>query len=143
MLAVQLPLEKAIVIVDDEMSFTELLAQMLGEHFNRPVLTFGNPLTASDALPHINAGILVTDYYMPHISGLDLIRQAGGLGEKTPPCILITGHAFEDPDNETASMTHFKAILAKPFRWQELAELIERYWPPDSGPSVQPHRSPQ
>jgi two-component system, NtrC family, nitrogen regulation response regulator NtrX len=134
--------QKSIVIVDDEMSFTDLIGQMLGDHFNRPILTFSNPLTALAALPGLNPGVLVTDYYMPHISGLDLIRQAGALGPDAPPCILITGHTFEDADNETARMDHFKAILAKPFRWQQLAVLIEHHWPPDAGPAVlEPRRA--
>ncbi len=123
--------EKTIVIVDDEMSFTELLGSMLGEHFSCPVLTFGNPLTAAESLPRLNVGVLVTDYYMPHIDGLDLIKKAGAL-TPPPPSILITGHTFEDNDDETARMPHFKAILAKPFRWQQLAKLIEEHWPADS-----------
>lgn len=121
--------EKAIVIVDDEMSFTELLGCMLGDHFSRPILTFGNPLTAMEALPKLNIGILVTDYYMPHINGLDVIRRAGVLFAQPPPCILITGHTFEDADTDLEKMDHFKAVLPKPFRWQELAALIERHWP--------------
>lgn len=135
-LAVPANTPKAIVIVDDETSFSELLAHMLGEHFNRPVLTFANPRTASESLPRLNIGVLVTDYYMPHISGLDLIRLAGALGDKTPPCILMTGHNFEETDNEGDRVAHFKATLAKPFRWQELARLIERHWPADTGPAV-------
>jgi DNA-binding NtrC family response regulator len=123
------PGDKTIVIVDDEMSFTELLGSMLGEHFSCPILTFGNPLTAAEALPRLNIGVLVTDYYMPHINGLDLIRRAGNLQPSAPPCILITGHTFDNDADETARLPHFKTILPKPFRWQQLAALIERHWP--------------
>jgi DNA-binding NtrC family response regulator len=125
---VEPPREKTIVIVDDEMSFTELLGSMLGEHFSCRILTFGNPLTAAETLPRLNVGVLVTDYYMPHINGLDLIRQAGNI-QPAPTCILITGHSFADHDDETARIPHFKAILPKPFRWQQLARLIEAHWP--------------
>lgn len=128
----QLPSEKTIVIVDDEMSFTELLGSMLGDYFSCPVLTFGNPVTAAEALPRLNVGVLVTDYYMPHINGLDLIKKAGALAP-APPSILITGHTFDDNDDETARIPHFKAILAKPFRWQQLAKLIEEHWPEAPG----------
>lgn len=127
-LPVQESAEKTIVIVDDEMSFTELLGSMLGEYFSCPILTFGNPLTAAKALPDLNVGVLVTDYYMPHINGLDLIRKAGEL-VPPPPSILITGHSFDNDEEETARMDHFKEILAKPFRWQQLAALIEKHWP--------------
>ena len=133
--AVQASGVKTIVIVDDEMSFTELLGSMLGEHFSCPILTFGNPLTAAEALPRLNVGVLVTDYYMPHINGLDLIKQAGNL-QPPPPSLLITGHTFEDDEDETARMPHFKAILPKPFRWQQLASLIEEHWPAGETPPL-------
>jgi CheY-like chemotaxis protein len=126
---------KAIVIVDDEMSFTDLLGQMLRDHFTCPVLTFGNPLTALAALPGLNVGVLVTDYYMPHINGLDVIRQAGEQGCIAPVSILITGHTFEN-DDEIERVLHFKAMLAKPFRWQQLAELIEKHWPEGETPPL-------
>ncbi len=122
---------KAIVIVDDEMSFTDLLGRLLGEHFCCPILTFSNPLKLLDALPRLDIGILVTDYYMPHRNGLDLIRKMGELLPHAPPCLLITGHALDD-DDETVRPAHLKAILPKPFRWQQLASLIEKHWPADA-----------
>lgn len=120
---------KAIVIVDDEMSFTELLGNLMGDHFNTPILTFSNPLTALEAVPRLNIGVFVTDYYMPHRNGLDVIRKLGEVMDNPPPCLLITGHSL-DEDDEPGSPVHFKAILAKPFRWQQLAALIEKHWPP-------------
>lgn len=118
---------KAIVIVDDEMSFTDLLGRMLGDHFKCPIVTFSNPLTLIQSLPRLNVGVLVTDYYMPHLNGLDLIRKAGEIMPLTP-CLLITGHSFEH-DDTSANLANFKDILPKPFRWQQLARLIEKHWP--------------
>ena len=128
--AVEDKVGKAIVIVDDEMSFTELLGDLMGEHFHCPILTFSNPLAALDALPQLNVGIFVTDYYMPHRNGLDVIRRIGELHPCPPPCLLITGHSL-DGDSEPGNPPYFKAILPKPFRWQQLAALIEKHWPAD------------
>jgi DNA-binding NtrC family response regulator len=119
---------KAIVIVDDEMSFTDLLARLLEEHFHCPIITFGNPLTALETIPRLDIGMLVTDYYMPHINGIELIRRTVALCPVPPPCVLITGHAMDDEPG-TADMPSFKGILAKPFRWQQVAALIEQHWP--------------
>lgn len=124
---------KAIVIIDDEVSFTELLEHLLGEHFDCPIRTFSNPLRMLEALPRLEVGIVVTDYYMPHRTGLELIRQVGELSLVPPPCILITGHALDEGE-ESARPVHLKAVLPKPFRWQELADLIEKYWPADLAP---------
>ncbi|MET0263535.1 MAG: response regulator [Rariglobus sp.] len=122
---------KAIVIVDDEMSFTDLLGRLLGEHFKAPILTFSNPLTALEALSRLDVGILVTDFYMPHVNGLDVIRKAADICPVAPPSLLITGHLFEY-DEERMQMPHFKGIVPKPFRWQQLAVLIEQHWPADA-----------
>ncbi len=122
---------KAIVIVDDETSFTDLLKHLMGDHFNCPILTFSNPLKMLEALPRLNIGILVTDYYMPHRNGLDLIRIVGERSPHAPPCLLMTGHAL-DEDEEDVTPPHLKAILPKPFRWQQLAALIEKHWPADA-----------
>jgi len=124
---VEKPAGKAIVIVDDETSFTELLGRLLGEYFNCPILTFSNPLKMLDVLTTLNIGVLVTDYYMPHCNGLELIRKVGELHPAPPPCLLITGHAIDDDDS--GMPPHLKAILPKPFRWQQLAGLIEKHWP--------------
>ncbi len=123
---------KSIVLMDDETSFTDFLGSMLEEHFRCAILTFSDPLVLLEALPRLNIGVLVTDYYMPHLSGIDLIHKAAELMPVAPPCILITGHTFEEEEDESARPPHFKAILPKPFRWQELATLIERYWPADA-----------
>jgi DNA-binding NtrC family response regulator len=132
---------KAIVIVDDETSFTELLAHLLGEHFNCPIVTFSNPLKMLDALPSLNIGVLVTDYYMPHCNGLDLIRKVGELLPDPPPCLLITGHAIDD-DEDCVMPAHLKEILPKPFRWQQLAGLIQKHWPANTASPLR-EASPQ
>ena len=135
--AVEDPRPKAIVLVDDEMPFTDLLVQMMGDHFDCPILTFSNPAVALMALPEINVGMLVTDYYMPRLNGLDLILKAGELGSAPPHSILITGHTFED-DVDMSATPHFKAMLPKPFRWQQLARLIEQQWPDQTGAPLRP-----
>jgi CheY-like chemotaxis protein len=129
---VEKPAGKAIVLVDDETSFTELLGRLLGDYFNTPIITYSNPLKLLDAFPHLDVGILVTDYHMPHRNGLDLIRKLGELRPDPPPCLLITGHAIDEDDEENVLPAHLKEILPKPFRWQQLARLIEKHWPADA-----------
>ena len=126
---------KAIVIVDDETSFIELLGRLLGDYFNCPILIFSNPAKMLEAAPSLNIGILVTDYYMPHLNGLDLIRKVGEVLPNPPPCLLITGHAIDD-DEDCVMPAHLKEILPKPFRWQQLAGLIEKHWPADTASAL-------
>jgi CheY-like chemotaxis protein len=128
----------AIVIVDDEMSFTEMLGSLLQDYFSCPIYTFGNPLTALECIGRLNAGVVVTDYYMPHIDGIELIRRVYALHPiSPPPCLLITGHTLED-DSAIHTLPCYKGVIAKPFRWQQLASRIVTLWPPNLPSPVRP-----
>src|SRR6185436_14380565 len=67
---------KSIVLVDDEKSYTDLLTQMLADNLDCPVHAFSRPAEALTKLAELNPGVVVTDYYMPNLNGLDFIRQA-------------------------------------------------------------------
>ncbi len=123
------------MIVDDEHSFTELLEHLLGDHFSCPIFTFTNPLQMLEALPRLDVGVLVTDYCMPHRNGMELIRKVAECLSEAPACVLITGHALDD-DEEAERPAHLKAILSKPFRWQQLASVIETHWPANAASPV-------
>lgn len=119
---------KTIVLVDDEKSYVDLLATMLVEHLETPVLTFTRPLAALEELPKLNPGIIVTDYYMPQLNGFEFIAQAAPLAPDVP-FLLITGHAMTLPPEEIARIQPLKGVIAKPFGWRVLATEILRHWP--------------
>jgi two-component SAPR family response regulator len=121
-------LTKAIVLVDDEKSYTDLLTDMLAENLDRPVHAFARPLDALQALPRLEPGVVVTDYYMPQLNGLDFIRQAAPL---VPDAVfvLISGHNLSAEKDAMARLPALKGYLPKPFGWRKLAEEILRVWP--------------
>lgn len=118
---------KTIVIVDDEKSYIDLLSQILAEHLSNPVVTFTRPMAALAALPQLNVGLIVTDYYMPQLNGLQFINHARILKPQTP-FILITGHGVHLSAEELPQIPELKTILHKPFGWRTLAEEIVRCW---------------
>jgi two-component system, chemotaxis family, chemotaxis protein CheY len=129
---------EAIVIVDDEMSFTTMLGRLLQEYFACPIYTFGNPLTALESIQRLKVGIVVTDYYMPHIDGIELINRLYALNPaSTPPCLLITGHAM-DENSAIHTLPCYKGMISKPFRWQQLATRIVKHWPKEVPLPVHP-----
>lgn len=119
---------ESIVIVDDEKSFTELIGSLLADRLDAPVHTFSRPAAALENFGSLRAGIVVTDYYMPGMNGLDFIRTVHALSPRTP-CLLITGHplALEDHPAQ-GDLSNLKAVIPKPFRWQQLAEMIRLHW---------------
>ncbi|HTJ78628.1 MAG TPA: response regulator [Rariglobus sp.] len=125
---------RSIVIVDDEKSFTDMIGQLLGDCLDAPVHTFTHPAEALKNLAALEPGIVITDYYMPDMNGLELIRAVETLIPDTP-CVLITGHTFNLEDQGPEALKNLKAVLPKPFRWKQLADMIERYWIDDHPPA--------
>jgi len=116
------------VLVDDEKSYTDLLTQMLAENLDCPVHAFARPLEAIKALPALNPGVIVTDYYMPQLNGLEFIRQAAPLVPETA-FVMITGHNLSAEEDTMSRLPALKGFLAKPFGWRKLADEILRVWP--------------
>lgn len=129
---------KAIVLVDDEKSYTDLLTQMLADNLDCPVHAFSRPLVALEALPQLSPGVIVTDYYMPQLDGLEFIRRASALVPEAT-FVLITGHNLSAEEDTMARLPSLKAFLAKPFGWRKLADEILRVWP--SGHPVPTHKA--
>lgn len=130
--------KKAVVIVDDERSYTQLLADLVRENLTCPVFAYTSPLDALAALPSIDAAVIVTDYFMPQLNGIAFIGRARAIHPATP-FIMITGN----PDllcMETLNRIEgLKVVLAKPFGVRQLASEIVRCWPGgEPAPVVEP-----
>lgn len=125
---------KAVIVVDDEIPYCELLSKLLGEHLGRPVITFSNPEKALAALPELDVAVVVTDYYMPAMTGIQFIRRAIPLLPQVP-FIIITGHPLRLSDENLQNLREVKAVLPKPFNWRRLSQLVARHWP---DPSTRP-----
>ena len=122
---------KAIVLVDDEKSYTDLISQMLADNLDCPVHAFTRPLEALKAIPSLAPSVIVTDYYMPQLNGIEFIRQASLLAPHAA-FVMITGHNLSAEEDELAKLTALKSFLAKPFGWRTLADEILRVWPDES-----------
>ena len=114
---------KAIVIVDDEKSYIDIMATLLTDQLGCPVVTFTRPLDALAALPTLNAGVIVTDCNMPQFSGFEFIRRAAPMVPGVP-FILMSGNAQHLEEDELMSNSPLRAILPKPFGWRKLADEI-------------------
>jgi len=126
---------KKVLIVDDEKSFTELLAQILNDNMTCAVESYNRP---ADALKAIQAGevaVLVTDYYMPVMNGIELIRNLQQC-QPNVPAILITGHSLKFGEEEMRRLPALKTVLAKPFGWRRLADLLIQHWPDANPPKI-------
>jgi DNA-binding NtrC family response regulator len=119
---------RAIILVDDEKSYTDLMTELLTENLSCPVHAFSRPVEALKMLPELNPGVIVTDYYMPQLNGLDFVRQATALVPEAA-FVMITGHNLSDEEDAMIRLPALKGFLAKPFGWRKLADEIIRVWP--------------
>jgi len=126
---------QSIVIVDDEKSFTDMIGNLLQEHFTVPVHTFTRPEDALKKIAALRPGIIVTDYYMPEMNGLEFIRAVHALSPGIPS-MIITGHSLNLDEHSPDGLCNLKEVLPKPFRWQQLAAAICRHWHGDNPPSI-------
>lgn len=114
-----------ILIVDDERDIVFVLEQIL-EGFDVRVHPFTDPREALNYLrenPDL-VRLLITDYRMPQMSGLEFIKAARGLGETMK---IIVMSAFEPTKREMAAAKtelRINNIISKPFGPEKMVVAI-------------------
>jgi len=106
---------------------------MLSENLDAPIHGFTRPLEALDALSSLNPGVVVTDYFMPEMNGIEFIQRAAPLVPNAV-FLMISGNNLSGEQHRMEKLTTLKAFLAKPFGWRKLADEIIRVWPADIRP---------
>jgi CheY-like chemotaxis protein len=132
---------KIILLVDDEFSYIDLLQQLLSDHLECPVHGFTKPADALRALPSLNVGMIITDYQMPDINGLQFVAEVQKVNPSIP-AVMITAYNMSFTPRELAAVPSLKAVVRKPFKWTVLAEEVVKYWPDKNPPKVIVSKNP-
>ena len=114
---------KAILIVDDSPAALDILQRNLESKGYR-IFTASNVTDAVKILESSSIDLVITDYKMPRISGLDLIRHVRENFYDTE-VIMITGYASVKGAVEAVKMGA-EEYLPKPFTDDELFSAVER-----------------
>jgi CheY-like chemotaxis protein len=123
----------SVVILDDEKSYVDLMAEMLGENLDCDVHAFTRPVQALEKLGGLGAAVIVTDYFMPQMDGVEFIRRASSLSPGSV-FIMISGHDLEPLKRDLTRLMRLKKRLQKPFGWKVLAEAVIEVWPESDAP---------
>ncbi len=125
-LEVSLDKNMKILIVDDFSTMRRIIKNLLRD------LGFTNTAEADDgatALPMLQSGnfdFLVTDWNMPIMSGLDLLREVRADDKlKHLPVLMVTAEAKRD-QIITAAQAGVNGYVVKPFTAQALKDKIEK-----------------
>jgi len=115
-----------ILIVDDFSTMRRIIKNLLRD------LGFTNTAEADDgltALPMLQSGafdFLVTDWNMPGMSGIDLLRQVRADERlRSLPVLMVTAEAKREQIIE-AAQAGVNGYVVKPFTAQALKEKIEK-----------------
>ena len=81
-------LGNSILIVDDEISYLDLMRGLLEQEGYQNVITEENPLKVISILEQKNIELILLDVYMPQKSGLDLLEEIYAQFPKIPVIII-------------------------------------------------------
>jgi DNA-binding NtrC family response regulator len=115
--------EKVILVVDDSQDTLELLHRSM-EHMGYTVFSCDNAKEAIEIMKDTRIDLVITDYHMPFIGGIDVIRHVRE-NYKNTEVMMITGYASVEGAVE-AIKAGAEEYLSKPFTDDELQSAIDR-----------------
>lgn len=114
---------RRLLLIDDQADLLQVLRTILeGKGFTVDVAINGKD--GIQLAEQTRYGLVLTDLGMPDISGWDVARKVREVQPRTP-VVLMTGWAA-DIDSERLARGHVDALLPKPFRSEQLLEVVER-----------------
>jgi two-component system, NtrC family, response regulator HydG len=114
--------EEVILVVDDSAETLEVLQRSI-QLMGFEVFSCESVEEAKKILDDNHIDLVITDYHMPFVGGLDLIRHVRG-NYRNAEVIMITGYASVEGAVE-AIKAGAEEYLAKPFTDEELEQAIE------------------
>lgn len=115
---------KKVLVVDDEIHIVHVVAIKLRNN-GYDVVTAGNGAEAFELACEERPDVIVTDYQMPVMSGMELVEKLRGIeATRDIPVILLTARSFAIEDKQKEDL-RISQCLNKPFSPKELLESIE------------------
>ncbi|MFN8458969.1 MAG: response regulator [Anaerolineae bacterium] len=116
---------KRILLADDD----ELSLQLLKIFFDRmipgyQITTVKDGAEALAQLLQHPFDLILTDYHMPRVNGLELARSARRISPNIP-VILMSGCTYADLEIQDCSI-NLNGFLAKPFTVLDLKQLLQQ-----------------
>ncbi|PIR21605.1 MAG: hypothetical protein COV45_02365 [Deltaproteobacteria bacterium CG11_big_fil_rev_8_21_14_0_20_47_16] len=115
--------KKQILIVDDEVDFTEIVSTLLDFH-NFQADTINDPKQVVEALQKKHYDLIVTDLMMPGMDGFQLVETLRGDPKyHNIPVIVLSAKLLSDEERKRLLVSNV-SFLTKPFEPQGLVEKI-------------------
>lgn len=118
-----------VLVVDDEPLITSMLGMVLDLSLEVEVVATNSSLRAREILRQSPISLLVTDYLMPELNGLHLIRALREQGS-TIPVLLLTGYCDEPELAANTEMLKPFEVMVKPWNNEQLIRRISAWLEP-------------
>ncbi len=115
---------KKVLVVDDEIHIVHVVAIKLRNN-GYDVITANNGAEAYELACAENPDVIVTDFQMPVMSGIELVQKLRETkSTMNTPVIMLTARSFAISKEQQESM-QISSCLSKPFSPRELLGNIE------------------
>ncbi|MGA2500702.1 MAG: response regulator [Tepidisphaeraceae bacterium] len=114
---------RTILIADDESPIVNMVSLILA-NAGFVVLTASDGREALERARHERPDLIITDYHMPHLSGLELCAALSrDPATRDVPAILLTGRGYELEPRVTVN-SGIRCMIAKPFSPCQLLQTV-------------------
>ena len=115
--------QKTILVAEDEDSNYELVKIVLHKRYR--LIRAHNGIEAVNLNEDEHPDLILMDIRMPEMNGLDATRIIKEINQSTP-VIALSAYAFDENIRE-AKMAGCDEFMAKPFRVENLIEMVKKY----------------
>ena len=120
---------KKVLVADDEAHILHVVSMKL-RNAGFEVITAEDGEEALDICMSETPDLLITDFQMPYMTGLELCKELRAHEEtKDIPAIMLTARGFDIEPSEMAE-AGITAVLAKPFSPREVLEHVKNLLSP-------------
>ncbi len=110
-----------ILVVEDDVALGKMVRDwLLMEHHNVEIVSDGGE--AREMLKVYDYDIIILDWELPHVSGIEILKEFRSRGRSTP-VLVLTGRSAID-DKETGFDAGADDYLTKPFHGKELTARL-------------------
>lgn len=121
-----LPLDTKVLVVDDFESMRRIVKQVLNDIGFKDVSLADDGATALPMLKNGNFGLLITDWNMPQMEGIDLVKAVRADPRiKATPILMVTAEAKREQIIQ-AAQAGVNDYIVKPFTPDTLKAKIEK-----------------
>ena len=115
-------IHKTILLVEDDSIISELLIQMITQETHYKVFSVSDGFEALDLVKNIKPQLLILDYWLPFIHGIELYDQLhNSEGLEEVPAIMLSVNAPVKEINQRHMI-----YIKKPFDMPKLLDTIHR-----------------